>query len=100
VGDSPLLGCGTYADEFSGVSCTGDGEAIMRLVLAKVATELVRSGLEPFAAAQQAIEQLGKKTGGIGGLIVIDRYGRIGRARNTSHMPVSFIQGGITATHY
>ena len=100
VGDSPLLGCGTYADEFSGVSCTGDGEAIMRLVLAKVATELIRSGLEPFAAAREAVERLGKKTGGTGGLIIIDRYGRISHARNTTHMPVSFIQGGITATDY
>jgi beta-aspartyl-peptidase (threonine type) len=99
VGDSPLLGCGTYADEFSGVSCTGDGEAIMRVVLAKAATELVRSGLEPCAAAQQAIEQLGKKTGGSGGLIIIDRYGNIGHARNTSHMPISFVQGGVTRIH-
>ncbi|HWH76087.1 MAG TPA: isoaspartyl peptidase/L-asparaginase, partial [Candidatus Binatus sp.] len=34
VGDSPLLGCGTYANEYGAVSCTGQGEAIMRLVLA------------------------------------------------------------------
>jgi isoaspartyl peptidase/L-asparaginase-like protein (Ntn-hydrolase superfamily) len=72
----------------------------MRLVLAKVATELIRSGLEPFAAAREAVERLGKKTGGTGGLIIIDRYGRISHARNTTHMPVSFIQGGITATDY
>jgi beta-aspartyl-peptidase (threonine type) len=98
VGDSPLPGCGTYADEFSGVSCTGDGEAIMRVVLAKTAAELIRLGAEPSVAAQQAIELLGNKTGATGGLIIIDCYGRIGHARNTSHMPVTSIVGGITAT--
>ncbi len=46
VGDSPLVGCGTYADEFSGVSCTGHGEAIMRLVLAKSASEFIRAGAD------------------------------------------------------
>jgi len=36
VGDSPLIGCGCYADsEAGGVSCTGYGEAIMKVVLAK-----------------------------------------------------------------
>jgi beta-aspartyl-peptidase (threonine type) len=43
VGDSPLIGCGCYADtEAGGVSCTGYGEAIMKVVLAKTATELLR----------------------------------------------------------
>src|SRR3989442_9973882 len=38
VGDSPLIGCGCYADaEAGGVSCTGWGEAIMKIVMAKAA---------------------------------------------------------------
>ncbi|MGA2097736.1 MAG: isoaspartyl peptidase/L-asparaginase [Candidatus Acidiferrum sp.] len=43
VGDSPLIGCGCYADSAAGgVSCTGYGEAIMKIVMAKTATELLR----------------------------------------------------------
>src|SRR5437870_10879109 len=43
VGDSPLIGCGCYADsEAGGVSCTGYGEAIMKVVLAKTAVDLLR----------------------------------------------------------
>lgn len=43
VGDSPLIGCGCYADAAAGgVSCTGYGEAIMKIVMAKTACELLR----------------------------------------------------------
>jgi beta-aspartyl-peptidase (threonine type) len=91
VGDSPLLGCGTYADQLGGVSCTGHGEAIMRVVLAKSTLELLKSGADPHAAANQAVVLLAKKTGSTGGLIVIDRQGKIGYARNTLRMPVCLI---------
>jgi len=44
VGDSPLIGCGCYADATSGgVSCTGYGEAIMKIVMAKAACDLLAS---------------------------------------------------------
>src|SRR5712664_3235252 len=43
VGDSPLIGCGCYADsEAGGVSCTGYGEAIMKIVMAKTAVDFLR----------------------------------------------------------
>src|SRR2546428_8889937 len=43
VGDSPLIGCGCYADsEAGGVSCTGYVEAIMKIVMAKTAVDLLR----------------------------------------------------------
>ena len=45
VGDSPLIGCGCYADaETGGVSCTGWGEGIMRIVMAHAAAEMLRAG--------------------------------------------------------
>jgi beta-aspartyl-peptidase (threonine type) len=100
VGDSPLLGCGTYADDLSGVSCTGHGEAIMRVVLAKSAAEFVRNGTEAATAARQAVALLEKQTGSTGGLIVIDGQGRIGYARNTTHMPVCFIRNGVSETDH
>jgi beta-aspartyl-peptidase (threonine type) len=88
VGDSPLVGCGTYADEVGAVSCTGDGEAIIRVVLAKTALESVRSGMHPTDAARRALAVLEEKTKSHAGLIIVDREGRIGHARNTEAMPI------------
>ena len=62
VGDSPLIGCGTYADDYGAVSCTGHGEAIIRVVMAKTAVDLLKSGMDPQTAAKQAIELLAAKT--------------------------------------
>jgi beta-aspartyl-peptidase (threonine type) len=98
VGDSPLLGCGTYADELAAVSCTGHGESIMRVVLAKSALECVRNGADPPTAAQRAVSLLAEKTGSTGGIIMIDREGRVGYARNTAHMPVCFVTAGSVHT--
>jgi beta-aspartyl-peptidase (threonine type) len=94
VGDSPLPGCGTYADETGGVSCTGHGEAIIRIVMAKSTLELVKNVADPQSAANQAITMLAEKTGSTGGLIIIDGQGRVGYARNTQRMPVCFVSEG------
>jgi len=98
VGDSPLIGCGTYANEFGAVSGTGHGEAIMRLVLARGAVSLLQEGVEPFIAAQKAIGELEQKVHSTGGIILIDRQGRIGYARNTTHMPVGYVSRGHDPT--
>ncbi len=87
VGDSPLLGAGTYADNEAGAcSATGLGEFIMRLVLAKTATDCLAQGFLPVAAARHAVALLGGRVGGRGGIILIDRSGRLGWARNTPAM--------------
>jgi L-asparaginase / beta-aspartyl-peptidase len=91
VGDSPLIGCGTYADDYGAASCTGQGEAIIRTVLGKSAVDLLKAGVDRQSAAEQAVALLAEKTGGTGGLILIDRQGKIGYARNTTHMPVCWI---------
>lgn len=91
VGDSPLIGCGTYANEYGGVSCTGQGEAIIRIVMAKTTLDFLKNGVDPKTAAQQGIVLLAQKLGGTAGLIMIDRQGKIGYARNTERMPVGFI---------
>src|SRR5204863_3577965 len=61
VGDSPLIGCGCYADVTAGgVSCTGLGEAIMKIVMAKTAVDFLRRASSEsgnaIASAQQAAE--------------------------------------------
>lgn len=91
VGDSPLIGCGTYADGDAGVSCTGHGESIIRVVLAKSAADFISGGADPQSAAQRAVDLLANKTGSTGGLIIIDRHGKTGYTRNTTHMPVCTI---------
>lgn len=93
VGDSPLIGCGTYADSTAGASCTGIGEAIIRIVMAKTALDLVHSGDHPMQAAKRAVDILKEKTGASAGLILLDRQGRAGHSRNTPHMPVAVITG-------
>lgn len=93
VGDAALIGCGTYADDLAGVSCTGIGEAIIRTVLAKLTVDLLHTGLPIAEAANRAIARLAEKTQSEAGLIVIDRQGRIAHAHNTPHMPVCYIDG-------
>lgn len=91
VGDSALVGCGCYADNTSAaISTTGHGESIMKVVLAKTANDLVAAGLTPQIAADEAIAHLTKRTGGRGGLIIVDREGRVGFAFSTPHMAYAY----------
>jgi beta-aspartyl-peptidase (threonine type) len=91
VGDSPLIGCGCYADaEAGGVSCTGWGEAIMRVVLAKAAADLLRSGQSAQQAADAGVRLLAERGRGAGGLILLDRHGAPGFAFNTPHMAYGY----------
>ena len=106
VGDSPLIGCGCYADsEAGGVSCTGYGEAIMTIVMAKTAVDLLRQSptcVESSAAtscdestahlaACEAIHLLSKRTHATGGLILLDRTGNPGFAFNTPRMAYGYV---------
>jgi beta-aspartyl-peptidase (threonine type) len=99
VGDSPLIGCGCYADSESGaVSCTGYGEAIMKIVMAKSAADFLRSAPEAretdtaMAAARQAVQTLARRTHATGGLILLDREGNPGWAFNTPRMAYGYVQ--------
>lgn len=92
VGDSALIGCGTYADDRLGAaSCTGDGEAIIKLVLAKTALELLRVEEGPMGAAKRSVDLLTAHMGADAGIILLDPLGRIGYARNTAQMVCAFI---------
>ena len=91
VGDSPLIGCGCYADaEAGGVSCTGLGEAIMRVVLAKTAVELLRAGQTPTTVARECTRLLYERGRGTGGLIILDRDGNPGVGFSTSRMAFAY----------
>ncbi len=92
IGDSPLVGCGCYADsESAAASATGWGESIMKIVMAKMAVDLVRAGVSPAAAALRSVHRLAERVRGSGGLILLDRLGRIGAAFNTPHMVYGYV---------
>ncbi|HZC65143.1 MAG TPA: isoaspartyl peptidase/L-asparaginase [Candidatus Dormibacteraeota bacterium] len=102
VGDSPLIGCGCYADaEAGGVSCTGYGEAIMKVVVAKSAVDFLRvddqrgvaaaNGSAAMRAASRAVELLASRTKATGGLILLDRDGVPGFAFNTPRMAYGYV---------
>jgi beta-aspartyl-peptidase (threonine type) len=87
VGDSPIIGAGTYADnETCGVSCTGDGEYFIRVAVAHdVSAQMRYGGKTVERAAADSLEKVGK-IGGTGGLIALDRRGNFAMPFNTSGM--------------
>lgn len=94
VGDSPLVGCGCYADAAAGgASCTGEGEAIMKIVMAKAAVDLLRdpANLTAADAAREVVRLLTDRTHGSGGIILLDRQGRPGFAFSTPRMAYGYI---------
>ena len=91
VGDSPIIGSGVYANEVAAASCTGKGEQILRVVMARVAVLRVEQGMSVIEAARSAVSELRQKTPGEGGLIMADSRGNISYAYDTPHMPVAII---------
>ncbi|MGE5449625.1 MAG: isoaspartyl peptidase/L-asparaginase family protein [Bacteroidales bacterium] len=79
IGDSPILGAGTYANNTTcAVSCTGDGEYFIRCVAAyDVSALLEYKGMTLQKACQEVVMHKLKKLGGEGGLIAIDRQANI-----------------------
>jgi len=91
VGDSAIIGAGTYADDTAGAaSATGLGEAILIMGLAKTAVDRLRGGPEPASVARHGIDELTARLHADAGIIVVDRFGRVGWAWNTEHMLVGY----------
>ncbi len=96
VGDSPLVGCGFYADDNAAISCTGHGEDFIRLLIAKRAADCVANGMTARAASEATIALLSAKAEGQGGLIIVDRLGNVGFAWNTEHMAYAYMNEALT----
>ncbi len=91
VGDSAVIGAGTYADDTLGAgSATGPGEAIIRLGLVRTALEHLGRGLSPQAAAEAALRALGDRLGAQAGLILVDAAGQLGIAHTTEAMAAAW----------
>ncbi|HET6271847.1 MAG TPA: isoaspartyl peptidase/L-asparaginase [Bacteroidota bacterium] len=99
VGDSPLIGCGTYADNAVGaVSTTGWGEAMIKVVMAKTVIDLMdRNGGDPDKAVRDGLKILERKADGYGGLIAINNEGQIGISYNTPRMARALMTSELKA---
>ncbi len=99
IGDSPIIGAGTYADnETCAISATGHGEYFIRAVVAHDIASLIRyKRLSLQAAAEEVIMKKLAKLGGTGGIVAIDRSGTIAMPFNTEGMYRAYkVHGGNT----
>ena len=95
VGDSALVGAGTFADKFCAVSTTGHGEFFMRGVVAYDIAALMRyKGLSLKEAAQATVKTKLTDREGTGGLIAIDKDGNIALPFNTAGMYRGHLMSG------
>ena len=91
VGDTAMIGAGTYADKTCAVSCTGHGEYFMLAATAyDVAARMKYKGLSLEDAAQQAIDHL-TAINGEGGLIAVDNEGNVTLPFNSDGMYRGFV---------
>jgi beta-aspartyl-peptidase (threonine type) len=88
VGDSPIIGAGTYADNRTcAVSATGHGEYFIRHVVAyDICARMAYTGRPLAHTADEVVNIVLKEAGGDGGVIAIDRHGRITMPFNTAGM--------------
>ncbi|MCG6659786.1 isoaspartyl peptidase/L-asparaginase [Halomonas campisalis] len=87
VGDSPIIGHGTYADTRVAVSATGVGEAFMKAMAGHdVAARMKYAGVSLANAAHAVIHESVHRLGGYGGLIAVDRDGNVTLPFNTEGM--------------
>jgi beta-aspartyl-peptidase (threonine type) len=94
VGDTPLIGCGVYADDRSGaVSMTGVGESIIRMAVAKDICDRLAEGTVPAVAARRALEKLVERVGGAAGALVLAPGGRFVIAHVSPRMAAGWWDG-------
>lgn len=94
VGDSPLIGAGTYADNQAGaVSMTGIGEAIIRAGLAKEITLALEKGASPEEAGTDALIRMRRRIGGEAGAIILSADGDFALLHTTGYMPGGYRAG-------
>jgi len=98
IGDSPLIGAGTYADDrTAAVSCTGSGEMFIRVAAAHdVCARMAYGGVTLSTATRAVVHQSLPEIGGTGGLIAVDRHGNLSLAFNTEGMYRGHARGDET----
>src|SRR5262249_17391658 len=100
AGDSPIIGAGTYADNAAcAVSATGHGELFIRRAAAReIAAGMRHAGQSLAGAAGAVVAELGR-SGGSGGLVAVDRDGRVALPFNCAGMYRGYIaDDGVACT--
>lgn len=95
VGDSPLIGCGGFANKGGAVSTTGHGESIMKVLLAREVVYNMEAGHPPEKACKTALQSMFERVGGQGGVIAVDKHGQVGKSFTTKRMPWATVQEGV-----
>jgi L-asparaginase / beta-aspartyl-peptidase len=98
VGDSAIIGAGTFATALGAASATGQGEAIIFSALCREAV-LALDGASPERVARRAIADLIAAAGAEAGVVVVDRRGRVGSAHNAAMMEVATFDGASGLRH-
>lgn len=94
VGDTPLIGCGVYADDEAGaVSMTGLGERIIRIAVAKEITDLLAAGASATTAARLALGKLMRRVSGSAGALVLTPDGRFAIRHTSPRMSAGYWTG-------
>lgn len=94
VGDTPLIGCGVYADNQSGaVSMTGIGEGIIRIAVAKEICERLAEGKTPKSTARYVLRKLVARIRGAAGTVVLTPDGRFAISHVTPRMAAGWWDG-------
>ena len=98
VGDTPLIGAGTYADNrTAAISCTGTGEMFIRIAAAyDICARMAYAGQSLDAAAQEVVINVLPTLGGRGGLIAVDAQGNLSLPFNTEGMYRGYARVGVT----
>ncbi|MYE42690.1 MAG: peptidase T [Acidobacteria bacterium] len=96
VGDTPLPGAGLYADSrVGGVACTGWGEGIARLSMARAVLARLESGQDPEDAARELLAACRSRLGGTAGLLIVTPDSRLVTAWSTPRMARGWAHGGM-----
>lgn len=94
VGDTPIIGCGVYADNETGaVSMTGWGESIMRVAVAKTICDRLGRGKTAETAARWVLQKLVTRVNGSAGTLVLTPRGQFAVSHVTSHMAAGWWDG-------
>ena len=95
VGDTPIPGAGLWADNREGgAACTGWGEGILRMGLARTAVSHLREA-SAQDAAWLSIREMDARVSGLAGVVILSRDGSIGFGFNTPRMAVSYMDGEL-----
>ena len=93
VGDSPIIGAGTYASNQScGISATGTGEYFIRFAVAHdICARVEYRGITAQEAADEVVQDVLKRAGGEGGVVGLDRFGQVVMSFNTTGMTRGYV---------